>query len=526
MSLINIENSNQSPYDGAYPSVFKKIDISDVRVNSFQSYKKWTLLSGSLTSSALPLQGIYSSILPALGSELTYNDASNINGSLQSVTYYSINHFYYKNKKEPLKTFGPTDLTRTSKFLYQSASILSIPQNKIGEGIKAASFSFTSSVSGSYASDRYGNIYDINILPSSIISGVKFYEGFNEYFDTNRIEFNKWANITFEPGITTTNGRQLPIGLSSKFLGTGYIETSLDGYYNRNNDYAISFFVTASNLTADNQLIIAKASSSVDPVFPFKVELNSNDQILFTVGGSTSFTTFISSSTYVTSSWNHILCQKSGSYIQLYVNGTLESQATSTLLYDPMSPFSASARIDNVHPLKIGGYDASSYNLTGYLDEIRVFNKSLTTSQISALNDRTEGGTVLQTRNVGNVFSKQGIIVFSSPDYRIHDILKTPYTASYRSTVSIHELSVLSKIDAGDFNMSTNITLTQDNDQTYYSFVSGSDFSPYITTIGLYDDFGQLLAVAKLAQPIKKRSDVDMNFLIRLDLDNNIVFKG
>ncbi len=92
MSLINIENSNQSPYDGAYPSVFKKIDISDVRVNSFQSYKKWTLLSGSLTSSALPLQGIYSSILPALGSELTYNDASNINGSLQSVTYYSINN--------------------------------------------------------------------------------------------------------------------------------------------------------------------------------------------------------------------------------------------------------------------------------------------------------------------------------------------------------------------------------------------------------------------------------------------------
>ncbi len=218
----------------------KKIDISDVRVNSFQSYKKWTLLSGSLTSSALPLQGIYSSILPALGSELTYNDASNINGSLQSVTYYSINHFYYKNKKEPLKTFGPTDLTKTSKFLYQSASILSIPQNKIGEGIKAASFSFTSSVSGSYASDRYGNIYDINILPSSIISGVKFYEGFNEYFDINRIEFNKWANITFEPGITTTNGRQLPIGLSSKFSGTGYIETSLDGYYNRNNDYAIS----------------------------------------------------------------------------------------------------------------------------------------------------------------------------------------------------------------------------------------------------------------------------------------------
>ena len=526
MSLINIEKSKQSSYAGAYPSVFKKIDVSDVRLNPFPSYKKWTLMSGSATSSALPLQGIYSSILPALGTELTYNDANNIDGSLQTVTYYSVNHFYYKNKKEPLKTFGPTDLNKTSKFLFQTASILSIPQNKIGEGIKAASFAFTSSVSGSYASDRYGNIYDVNIATSSLIPGVKFYEGFNEYFDTSRIIYDKWENITFQPGITTTTGRQLPIGLSGKFNGTGYIETTLDGYYNRNNDYAISFFITASNSTADNKLIIAKASSSIDPSYPFKVELNSNNEILFTVGGSTSFTTFISSSTNVTSSWNHVLCQKSGSYIQLYINGTLESQTTSTLLYDPMSPFSASARIDNTHPLKIGGYNASSYNLTGYLDEIRIFNKSLTSSQISALNDRTEGGTALQTRNVGNVFSKQGIIVFSSPDYRIHDILQTPYTASYRSTVTIHELSVLTKLDAGDFNMSTNVTLTQDNDQTYYSFVSGSDFSPYITTIGLYNDFGQLLAVAKLAQPIKKRSDVDMNFLIRLDLDNNIVFKG
>ena len=61
------------------------------------------------------------------------------------------------------------------------------------------------------------------------------------------------------------------------------------------------------------------------------------------------------------------------------------------------------------------------------------------------------------------------------------------------------------------------------NNQTYRGFVSGSDFSPYITTIGLYNESGQLLAMGKLAQPIKKRNDVDMNFLIRLDLDKNIV---
>jgi hypothetical protein len=69
--------------------------------------------------------------------------------------------------------------------------------------------------------------------------------------------------------------------------------------------------------------------------------------------------------------------------------------------------------------------------------------------------------------------------------------------------------------------MSLNHTLTNDDDVTYRNFVSGSDFAPYITTIGLYDDAGQLLAIGKLAQPIRKRNDVDMNFVIRVDLDKD-----
>jgi hypothetical protein len=70
--------------------------------------------------------------------------------------------------------------------------------------------------------------------------------------------------------------------------------------------------------------------------------------------------------------------------------------------------------------------------------------------------------------------------------------------------------------------MSTNITLTNDDNETYQSFVSSSNFAPYITTIGLYNDSGQLLAIGKLAQPIRKRNDVDLNFLMRLDLDLNV----
>ena len=120
-------NTQQDTYRGVYPSVFKRIDRDDVFVNTFQAHKSWTIVSGSDTS---VLFGVYTdpTRLPALGTALTYNDAANPDGSLQSVTYYSVNHLFYKWKTEPLKTYGPTNLNRTSKHLFESASVISIPQ--------------------------------------------------------------------------------------------------------------------------------------------------------------------------------------------------------------------------------------------------------------------------------------------------------------------------------------------------------------------------------------------------------------
>ena len=224
--------------------------------------------------------------------------------------------------------------------------------------------------------------------------------------------------------------------------------------------------------------------------------------------------------------WTHVVCQKTGSALELYIDGTLSNSVSDQILTNAYSPLSASGRIDNTSDVYIGGHPTINSLFRGVLDEVRIFNKSLTAANISALADRSVGGTFLQTAHVGNVFSKQGLVVISSADYRFNDILANPYTASYQSTVTINELSTIAKLDAGDFNMSTNLSLTQDDDSTYHSFVSGSDFAPYITTIGLYNEAGQLLAIGKLAQPIKKRNDVDMNFLIRIDLDKNIAFKG
>lgn len=58
------------------------------------------------------------------------------------------------------------------------------------------------------------------------------------------------------------------------------------------------------------------------------------------------------------------------------------------------------------------------------------------------------------------------------------------------------------------------------NNRTAYSSSSIGDvqvYDPYITTVGLYNTTNQLLAVAKLSQPIKKSSIIEQTIIIQFD---------
>ena len=44
-----------------------------------------------------------------------------------------------------------------------------------------------------------------------------------------------------------------------------------------------------------------------------------------------------------------------------------------------------------------------------------------------------------------------------------------------------------------------------------------SDFSTYVTSIGLYNDEDELLAVGKTASPIKNEKELSLTFVVRFD---------
>lgn len=48
--------------------------------------------------------------------------------------------------------------------------------------------------------------------------------------------------------------------------------------------------------------------------------------------------------------------------------------------------------------------------------------------------------------------------------------------------------------------------------------ITGSEFTPYITTVGLYNDANELIAVGKVGQPIPKSRETDMTFIIKIDI--------
>jgi len=48
--------------------------------------------------------------------------------------------------------------------------------------------------------------------------------------------------------------------------------------------------------------------------------------------------------------------------------------------------------------------------------------------------------------------------------------------------------------------------------------VTGSAFQPYITTVGLYNDANQLIAVGKMGQPVPKSANTEMTIIVKIDI--------
>lgn len=90
-------------------------------------------------------------------------------------------------------------------------------------------------------------------------------------------------------------------------------------------------------------------------------------------------------------------------------------------------------------------------------------------------------------------------------------------TISFQSTTELNSTVYFCRAFNNEFNFSSNPTYLSDSE---IRVKGGEPTNPpvsYITTVGLYDDKNQLLAVAKLSEPIKKTPDTELIARVRLD---------
>jgi hypothetical protein len=152
------------------------------------------------------------------------------------------------------------------------------------------------------------------------------------------------------------------------------------------------------------------------------------------------------------------------------------------------------------------------------------------------------------TTVVGNVTYAQGMIVFTggsrkegigemgywgSAEYGVgiyggrtignndveNFIDTTNITCSFSSSFTIYETQYKCTIGESEFNYSQNPTTISgsSNDGTVYPYATGSYFSPYVTTVGLYNNSNELVAIGKMAQPLPTSRTTDTTILVNID---------
>ena len=155
---------------------------------------------------------------------------------------------------------------------------------------------------------------------------------------------------------------------------------------------------------------------------------------------------------------------------------------------------------------------------------------------------------------VGNIFYEQGLLIFTNTGSKYVDIgtgtSTDGYSLDYKAQTTIREHSYTCVIGENELNGTMNISSTFQRSgsisvsgseswklfppghataksgsykhyyraaRDYEGFVTHSEFRPYITKVGLYNDFNDLIAIRQLSHAIKNDDDLALAIQVRFD---------
>ena len=120
---------------------------------------------------------------------------------------------------------------------------------------------------------------------------------------------------------------------------------------------------------------------------------------------------------------------------------------------------------------------------------------------------------------VGNVIYTHGQLIITNEVVAMYYNHYFDAVLKWKSNLPIFTHNYHCKIKTHEFNFTLNKTALQTTDGQISDLVSGSSFNPYITTVGLYNDANELIAVGKLGRPTPKSEETDMSIIVKLDMN-------
>lgn len=213
----------------------------------------------------------------------------------------------------------------------------------------------------------------------------------------------------------------------------------------------------------------------------------------------------------------------------------------------------------------VNNVQSSRYVKAGYWASDYTADSTISSSiDLLGIIDDGEGGLYLSGSNprsyVGDIIYPHGMIIITDDNYiqLLQNMWSPPevldpllrqrppapnldnrknLVISWQSSHPIFTHNYHCKIRESEYNYTYNPTslsgslgTVYDSDQNVYSTtgsidkgdrrnnVTGSAFQPYITTVGLYNDANELIAVGKMAQPLPKSANTEMTIIVKIDI--------
>jgi hypothetical protein len=175
--------------------------------------------------------------------------------------------------------------------------------------------------------------------------------------NTATLKGAKWANGTY--------------GSAVKLNGSAYVSVLDSASIGMTQALTVSFWLNADVSPNVDPRVISKA-------YNWDVKLNgSNRNPQFSAGGSYAMLNY----SLPLNTWQHVVFTFSQGVVNGYVNGVPVSFAANTFSSQPLPSYA--------YGLLIGSDPSLTASLTGLVDEVRLYNRALSASDVSALYSAT-----------------------------------------------------------------------------------------------------------------------------------------